>query len=311
MFTFFSHEYIIAGTSHGPPAASGAMPVNNHGRTSHPTSGLPNLGTPATITGDPAFPIQNNTTPETHTPSLQLSPQQSPAVSTPMPLPLSSPNTPDLAVSAPSTSPTQVGQPPAAAMSNIKSETPMENATTVSPPQQSPSASTSPHHSPSQAYKNSSHQQQLAAAAATNGPSVNGSSPNSNGAMMSPASMGFPPHLFQQQMMGGLMQGALPPNMPPPPPPNHSRLPTIPAAPFPGYMRPPVPTHNARQPQEESPEAMLFNKIVGGAQFPPMNLRPFFQQDGSQTHTAHNPNAMFHRDPSMESIKSEPEPILN
>ncbi|KAA0199353.1 hypothetical protein HAZT_HAZT007633 [Hyalella azteca] len=123
--------------------------------------------------------------------------------------------------------------------------------------------------------------------------------------------MPFPPHMLQQQIMGSMLQGSMPPNMPPPPPPNHAR-PNMPPTAFPGYMRMPMPPHAPRSMQhEESPEALLFNKIVGGSQFPPMNLRPYFHPDAAVAHGSRNPNAMFHRDPSLDSIKSEPEPILN
>lgn len=233
--------------------------------------------------------------------STPLSPQQSPAVSTPLPPPLSSPATPDTAVSLPPPSPSTVTHSPGGISTGHSHDTPPTSGSASSPPQHSPSIESPTRRSPSSqmmlgSYKGMQHPQ---------GPSlplINGTAaPNSNGPVLT-----FPQHLLQQQMMGGLMQATLPPNMPPPP--NHTRMPPMPPAPFPGFMRPP--THHRIMGHEESPEALLFNKIVGGAQFPGMNQRPFFQQDAANQ-AQRNQNIMFHRDPALESIKSEPEPILN
>ncbi|XP_018025686.2 protein bric-a-brac 1 isoform X2 [Hyalella azteca] len=285
------------GTSLGGPSIAVTLPhaLGQMTRTATPQgpAGMPSMGADA--------PFQDPST-ETHPSSMQHSPQQSPAVSTPLP-PLSSPGTPEVAVSVPSSSPPQVSRSPIVGGIAVKNEGMQEPNTSISPSRQSPISTSPPRHSPSSFKSTHTH--------SNNGPTINGNSPNTNGPMISQSQMPFPPHMLQQQIMGSMLQGSMPPNMPPPPPPNHAR-PNMPPTAFPGYMRMPMPPHAPRSMQhEESPEALLFNKIVGGSQFPPMNLRPYFHPDAAVAHGSRNPNAMFHRDPSLDSIKSEPEPILN
>lgn len=295
-----------------PDSSSRSTPATSQsGRTTSPPQGLTSRAvTPhAPKAGNLPFDAPNGTSSDeglnngSVTPQ---SPQQSPAVSTPLPPPLSSPATPDTAVSLPPPSPTTATHSPGGTATSTQDTPP---ASASCPPQLSPNLESSSRRSPPSnggAYKGMQQQQTA--------PMMNGTSglANSNGSIMPQGHIPFPQHLLQQQqIMGGIMQGALPPNMPPPP--NHNRMPPIPSAPFPpAFMRPPtshhtVPTHRNLVP-EESPEALLFNKIVGGGQFPAMNTRPFFQQEAANVR---NPAMMYHRDPALEGIKSEPEPILN
>ena len=305
---------LIAGASQsGTPNNRGSTPQGLSSAQLNALAGTlpPQLGAPLNSIQSVSSSRNNSITSsstESPIPASHHSPQQSPAVSTPLARPLSSPAIPDPAI--PPQSPSLV--PPHSLVSGnlaASNESPIVTTTT---PQQSP-----PNISPSRRSPNdlnggssNSHSGSRTQGGTSNGPLMNGASPNSNGPMMG-QHLGFPQHLLQQQMIGGLMQGAIPPNIPPHH--NHTRIPHMaPAPPFPGYMRPPVPPTTSRPViPEESPEALLFNKIIGGGpQFPAMNARSFFPQDGSNQNSR-MPGMMYHRDGSIDGIKSEPEPILN